>query len=89
MTGGSLAAGQAGPFVRPLGVGLVLAGLAHLLAPGVLLWTARVAYDRVLDVRFEPRDSAPNRVRLVGAAMVATGAHLAYYGAVIPAERDG
>lgn len=85
----SLVAGRPAPVVRLVGVGLVLAGLAHILRPGWLLWTARVAYDRVLDVRFEPRDSAAMRVRTVGMGMVTAGAHLAYHGTVVPAERDG
>jgi hypothetical protein len=70
-------------------VGLVLAGVTHLLGPRALLWTAQVGYDRVLDVEFDPRETATRRVRLLGVAMVAAGAHLVCHGAVIPAERDG
>jgi len=70
--------------VRLGGVGLVLAGLVHLLVPGVLLSTGRVAYDFGLDVRFEPQERARSRVRAVGLAMVAAGAHLAYYGGIVP-----
>jgi hypothetical protein len=72
--------------VRLGGVGLVLAGFVHLLVPGVLLSTGRVAYDFALDVRFEPQEEARSRVRAVGLAMVAAGSHLAYYGGIAPRE---
>lgn len=77
-------AGLPTPVVRLVGVGLVLAGVVHLLRPGALLATARVAYDLALDVRFEPRDGAALRVRLAGLAMAAAGAHLAYHGGAVP-----
>jgi hypothetical protein len=46
-------------------------GLLHLLAPGLLLGLASLAYDLALDVRFEPGEGARRRVRLVGAALLA------------------
>jgi hypothetical protein len=73
---------------RLAGVVLVTAGLAHLLIPGTLLATARLAYDRLLDVRFDPRAGAGRRVRLVGVGLVAAGAHLIYHGGVVPDAED-
>jgi hypothetical protein len=69
---------------RLVGVVFVFAGGIHLLLPGTLLATGRVAYDLALRVRFEPRDGAHRRVRVVGAAMVAAGLHLLYHGGLIP-----
>ena len=85
----SLVAGRPSPFVRIVGLGVVLAGVAHLLGPRALLWTVRVGYGRVLDVDFDPGENTTRRVRILGLAMVAAGAHLTYHGAVIPAEHDG
>jgi hypothetical protein len=73
---------------RLVGAGLVVVGIAHLLVPGVLLSVARVSYDRVLDVAFEPRARTGRRVRLVGLGMVAAGAHLVYHGGVRPARGE-
>ena len=73
---------------RLVGAVLVVTGVAHLLRPGTLLETGEVAYGRVLDVGFRPREGASARVRLVGAAMVAAGAHLAYHGG-LTSENDG
>lgn len=53
---------------------LAAVGVAHLLVPGLLLRTARRAYDRGLDARFVARDATTRRVRLVGLAMVAVAA---------------
>lgn len=47
-----------------------LAGLVHLTAPNRLLNLASWSYERVLAVRFHPRENATHRVRLVGVAMV-------------------
>jgi len=69
---------------RPLGALFVLAGIAHLLVPGLLLWLARLGYERVLGVEFRAREHATCRVRLVGIGMIAAGAHLLYYGGVLP-----
>jgi hypothetical protein len=69
---------------RPLGAALILAGLAHLLAPGALLWLAARGYDRVLDVEFAPGEASPRRVRALGAGMVLAGAHLLYHGGIVP-----
>lgn len=69
---------------RPLGAVLVLAGLAHLLVPGLLLGVAGRGYDQVLGVDFRPREHATTRVRALGFAMVAAGAHLLYHGGVKP-----
>jgi len=46
------------------------AGLAHLTVPDRLLALASWSYDRVLAVRFQPRENATRRVRLVGVAMI-------------------
>jgi hypothetical protein len=72
---------------RPLGALLSLAGLLHLLVPDRLLSLASTGYDRALDVSFSPRDGATARVRLLGLAMLAAGAHLLYYGGVRPRRR--
>ena len=47
-------------------VGLVVFGLAHVLAPRLLLRVARGVYGRTLDIEFVARRGAPWRVRLVG-----------------------
>ena len=69
---------------RPFGAVLVVAGLAHLLVPGLLLWVAGVGYDRVLDIQFESGEHTKRRLRLVGFGMIATGAHLLYHGGLRP-----
>ena len=61
---------------RLLWVGAALAGVVHLLVPGVLLWTGRVAYKWVLSVEFEPKLGAKRRVRLVGVGFLAAAAAL-------------
>jgi len=61
---------------RLLWVGAALAGVVHLLVPGVLLWTGRVAYKWVLSVEFEPKSGAKCRVRLVGVGFLAAAAAL-------------
>lgn len=71
-------------YSRPAGALLVLAGLLHLLAPGVLLWTGRVGYGAVLNVTFDPEDGAKRRVRLAGLGLVAAGGHLLYHGGIRP-----
>lgn len=72
---------------RLTGAVLVLVGLAHLLAPGALLWTARIGYRYVLRVDFDPKAGASGRVRVLGLAMIAAGAHLLYHGGVVPRGR--
>jgi hypothetical protein len=52
---------------------LVLAGLAHLLLPDLVLDLARTVHGRTLDVVLLPRDGATRRVRLAGVALVALG----------------
>ena len=47
-----------------------LAGLVHLTVPDRLLKLASWSYDRVLAVRFQPRERATRRIRLIGVAMV-------------------
>jgi hypothetical protein len=47
-----------------------LAGLVHLVVPGRLLKLASWSYENVLAVRFQPRENAIRRVRLVGIAMI-------------------
>lgn len=69
---------------RPFGALLVLAGLVHVLAPGVLLQAARLGYEQILDVRFRPRDTATGRVRAIGLGMLAAGLHLLYHGGIRP-----
>lgn len=56
--------------LRASAVVSALAGLVHLTVPSRLLELAQWSYDRVLAVRFEPRQHAPRRVRLIGVAMV-------------------
>lgn len=53
-----------------------VAGLVHLLVPGVLLASARQAYGRILDVEFRPRNGAKRRVRLIGAMLFGVAAVL-------------
>lgn len=73
------------PFpARLTGAALVLVGFVHLLVPGALLRTARIGYRYVLRVEFEPKPGANERVRGVGLALIAVGAHLLYYGGIRP-----
>jgi len=51
---------------RLAAAGLALVAAAHLLVPGLLLRAAGLGYGLVLDVRFEPREGAHRRVRLLG-----------------------
>jgi hypothetical protein len=60
-----------------------LAGVVHLTAPDRLLTLASWSYDRVLSVRFHPRENATRRVRLVGAVMVVAAPVLNYLAAWI------
>jgi len=53
-----------------------LAGVVHLLAPGVLLRLAGRAYRLVLAVEFDPKPGAKRRVRLVGLGFLAVAAVL-------------
>lgn len=69
---------------RPVGLLLFLAGLVHILVPEVLVRIAAVGY-RLLRLRLEPKPGATQRIRVVGVAMVAAGAHLLYHGGVRPA----
>jgi hypothetical protein len=69
---------------RLTGAILVLVGFAHLLVPGVLLRTARIGYRYVLRVEFDPKPGASGRVRGLGLAMIAAGAHLLYHGGIVP-----
>ena len=71
---------------RPFGAVLIATGLVHVLVPGLLLWLAGWGYDRILDIRFEPGEQTKRRVRLVGAGMIAAGAHLLYHGGVRPSR---
>ena len=72
---------------RLTGAMLVLVGLVHLLAPGALLRTARIGYGYVLRVGFDPKPGASSRVRGVGLALIAAGAHLLYHGGIVPRGR--
>lgn len=71
---------------RLVGALLVLSGLAHLLVPTFLLNLASRSYSTVLNVDFDPDSGASTRVRAVGVGLVAAGAHLLYYGGVLPAK---
>jgi hypothetical protein len=55
---------------RLLSICGLVAGLVHLVAPRRLLGAARWGYDRVLSVDFQPRETSPRRVRLLGLAFV-------------------
>ena len=61
---------------RLLWVASALAGLVHLLVPGLLLRAAEYAYRWVLRVAFDPKPGAKRRVRLVGVAFLAFAAVL-------------
>jgi len=56
--------------LRAAALASLLAGAVHLLLPDRLLAMARWSYDRVLAVRFRPRENATRRVRLIGLAML-------------------
>lgn len=71
---------------RLVGLLLVVAGVAHLVAPTVLLNVASRAYNTVLNVEFNPLPGASTRVRALGVGFVAAGAHLLYYGGVVPSD---
>jgi len=51
---------------RLLAIGAALAGVVHLLVPGLLLGVGQWAYGRLLAVEFDPKPGAKRRVRLVG-----------------------
>jgi hypothetical protein len=59
---------------KPLWVGATLAGLVHLLVPGLLLWAGRWSYRLFLRVEFDPKPGAKRRVRLVGLGFLAVAA---------------
>ncbi|MWG34784.1 hypothetical protein [Halomarina oriensis] len=59
---------------RLVRVTLAVFGLAHLLAPGLLIRGARFAYDHGLDVRFVAHEGTTRRVRLVGLCLVVAAA---------------
>jgi len=69
---------------RLLGVALVAVGLLHVLGANRLLDLGETAYGVVLDVDFDPGLTAAWRVRGFGLLFLATGAHLAYHGRVVP-----
>ncbi|NHN46105.1 hypothetical protein G9464_00640 [Halostella sp. JP-L12] len=71
-------------YSRLAGLTLVAVGLVHAAAPGLMLRLGRAGYDAALDVEFRPREGSKRRVRLVGVAMAATGAHLLYHGGIRP-----
>ena len=51
---------------RLLWAGTALAGVLHLLVPGLLLSLARLGYRWVLSVEFTPQQGSRRRVRLLG-----------------------
>jgi hypothetical protein len=59
--------------LRLSAVSNVLSGVAHLLAPGLLVRAAQTGYDRVLAVDFEPRENTTRRVRLLGVLSLLAG----------------
>lgn len=59
-----------------LWVGTALAGVVHLLVPGLLLRSGELAYRLVLRVEFDPKPGAKRRVRLVGLGFLAVAAAL-------------
>lgn len=72
---------------RIAGALLVVTGLVHLVAPTTLLGLAERSYKLVLSVDFEPRPGASTRVRALGLGLVAAGAHLLYYGGLLPSDK--
>ncbi|WP_336325542.1 hypothetical protein [Halovenus sp. HT40] len=72
---------------RIAGALLVVTGLVHLVAPTTLLGLAERSYRLVLSVDFEPRQGASTRVRALGLGLVAAGAHLLYYGGLLPSDK--
>ena len=69
---------------RIVGALLVVTGLVHLVAPTTLLGLAERSYRSILSVDFEPRPGAAIRVRALGFGLIAAGAHLLYYGGLLP-----
>ncbi|ESS04456.1 MAG: hypothetical protein A07HR67_00742 [uncultured archaeon A07HR67] len=65
--------------LRGVSVGLTALGTVHLLAPRVLLDTARRLYGRVLRVRFESTEQSAWRVRAIGVCLLAVAAALARF----------
>lgn len=61
---------------RLLWLASALAGLVHLLVPGLLLRSAEIGYRLVLRVAFDPKPGAKRRVRLVGVGFLALAAVL-------------
>ena len=59
---------------RLLWAASALAGLVHLLVPGLLLRAGRWSYRLFLRVEFDPKPGAKRRVRLVGLVFLAAGA---------------
>ncbi|KOX95187.1 hypothetical protein AMS69_04870 [Haloarcula rubripromontorii] len=61
---------------RLLWNGTTLAGVVHLLVPGLLLSLARLGYRWVLAVEFTPQEGSRRRVRLLGVGFLAVAAAL-------------
>ncbi|GCF13572.1 hypothetical protein Harman_15070 [Haloarcula mannanilytica] len=61
---------------RLLWTGTALAGVVHLLVPGLLLSTAQLGYRWALAVEFEPTTESRRRVRLLGVAFLGFAAVL-------------
>ncbi|KAA9399273.1 hypothetical protein Har1130_13895 [Haloarcula sp. CBA1130] len=61
---------------RLLWTGTALAGVVHLLVPGLLLSLARLGYRWVLAVEFTPQEGSRRRVRLLGVGFLAVAAAL-------------
>ncbi|WP_336336106.1 hypothetical protein [Haloarcula brevis] len=61
---------------RLLWTGTALAGVLHLLVPGLLLSVARLGYRWILSVAFTPQEGSHRRVRLLGVGLLAVAAAL-------------
>jgi len=69
---------------RTAGLVLLGVGLASLFVPGALLRLVGGPLAWLLDASVKTSDDTPTRLRLLGLAMAAAGAHLAYHGSVAP-----
>lgn len=69
---------------RPAGAVLVAWGLAHVLAPGLVLRAARELASRGVPLPLDPQRLDRGRIRAMGLAMIASGGHLLYHGGLEP-----
>jgi len=73
-----------GSRTRPVGLAVLAAGLACTLLPGVCSRPVGGTVARLLDVSYETSEHTGGRLRILGVATIAAGAHLAYHGSVRP-----